>query len=101
MAEGWLVGELIGGRWGLLGGWLGGGVATVTLEPRDQGLVRVMRLFGGPEPTQLSRRNPLIHSGLETRHQRLGLGTMDFQTFLLSLMAHKGPADICIYVYYV
>jgi hypothetical protein len=95
MAEGWLVGELIGGRWGLLGGWLGGGVATVTLEPRNQGPVGASGLFWWAEPTQLSRRNPLIHSGYQT----LGLGTRDFQIFLLSLMAHKGPADIYIYIY--
>ena len=62
MAEGWLVEELVGGGWGLLGGWLGGGVATGTLEPRDPRQVGLSRSFGGPEPTQLSRRNPLINS---------------------------------------
>jgi hypothetical protein len=40
-------------------------------EPRDPGQARVSRHFGGPEPTQLSRRNPLINSGPGTRHQRL------------------------------
>ena len=71
MAEGLLAGELVGVGLDLLEGWLGGGVATGTLEPRQAGLGRVTRHFGGPEPTQLSRRNPLINSGLGTRHQRL------------------------------
>ena len=69
MVEGWLAGGLSGGGKGWLGCWLRGSMATGTFETRNQGQVRLSGLFWGAEPTQLSRRNPLIHSGLETRHQ--------------------------------
>jgi hypothetical protein len=59
MVEGWLAGGLSGGGWGWLGWLLGDSLATGTPEPREAGPVRVMRLFGEPEPTQLSRRNHL------------------------------------------
>ena len=52
--EGWLV--VVGTGWEAgCGGW----VAKGTLEPRDPGQGVVNDLFGGPEPTHLSRRNPL------------------------------------------
>ena len=54
--------------WDWLGGWLVVGWPWGSPEPRDPGQGKVMRLFGEPEPTHLSRRNPLIHSGLKTRH---------------------------------
>ena len=43
MVEGWLAGGLSGGGWGWLGCWLGGGVSTGTLEPREPGQVRLSR----------------------------------------------------------
>ena len=66
--EGWLV--VAGGGWDA--GW-GVRWPRGPPEPREAGPGRVTRHFGGPEPTQLSRRNPLINSG----HQKLGLGTRD------------------------
>ena len=77
MAEGWLAEGLAGGGRGWLGCWLRDGLAAGTHEPREPGPGVVSGLFWEPKPTQLSRRNPLIHSGLETRHQTLGLGTRD------------------------
>jgi hypothetical protein len=92
--DGWLKGLLVVAGVGWDAGWRVGWTRGPP-EPRDPCPARVTRHFGGPEPTQLSRRNPLINSGYQT----LGLGTRDFQIFLLSLMAHKGPADIYIYIY--
>ena len=72
----WLLGWLVVAGVGCGGCWEAGWPQGLP-EPRQVLRMKLSRSLWGPEPTQLSRRNPLIHSGLETRHQTLGLGTRD------------------------